>query len=160
MQPPLPGRVKNRVDRPRTPHRRGKIAAIILVGALLVVLVAALPRMIGKVVRGQLDAEIRLHAVLVTAHAVRAFADTQSPPRWPTSWDELSSVEHDGGWIAWPRDRTLIEKHVALDFNADLQAVLAGPAKSLTAIRPDGDCFEGWQHDAWHVLRDAHPTAP
>jgi hypothetical protein len=144
--------------------RRGKFVTILIVGMLAAALTIgiAVTLQIRRTARMLLEAETRLQAVIVTADAVRAFAGTQDPPRWPASWDELATIQvTDHPWIHWPRDRSLMEEHVTVDFGADLEAVLAQPIETVNAIRPNGICFEGWQHDVWHALRQApDPAAP
>lgn len=137
---------------------------ILIVGMLVAALTigVAVTLQIRHTARMLLEAETRLQAVIVTADAVRAFAGTQDPPRWPASWDELATIQvTDHPWIHWPRDRSLIEEHVTVDFGADLETVLAQPIETLNAIRPSGNCFEIWQTYAWHVLQQTRdPQTP
>lgn len=133
----------------------GKPVIILFTITILLLLAGmiAIPVIVARSVRTQLDAETRLHALIVTAHTIRAFANTQDPPRWPSSWDELATVTYtDHAWIHWPRDRTLIEEHVTVDFDIRLEAVLSTQTNSLEAVRPNGITFTGWQHDVLSIL--------
>lgn len=152
---------------PNPTRRPARRTAIVLAALLTAALICCLglPYAISRAIRAQLDAESRLHSTIVLARACNAYALSQTPPRWPTSWQELESVRIDYDWLNWPQDADHIREHATVDFTITLDEALAMPETTINAIRPSGNTYPGWQSDVWHALRPARealtiPTPP
>lgn len=137
------------------PRRRARALAITLTALLAgtLIIVVGLPALIAHATRLALDAETRLQSTRVAARAVDDFVRAQCPPRWPRSWDELATVDCDHPWLPWPAERATIEANVTIDFDTTLERV-ADPA-SPPPVRPNGDCYTGWEDDTAFLRQTA-----
>jgi hypothetical protein len=86
-----------------------------------------------------LEAERTLHAYYAVIDVLRVYLQENSG-RWPTSWDEMATVELGdlGGGFAWPRDRGQIENRVFVDFSVTGAAVGKMDAEHFSVVQPLG----------------------
>ena len=112
-----------------------------IVVVLLLVVVGAVVTFY-TVVSTSLEAEVNLHAHLLTLSLVEQFC-LAHPGEWPKSWQDLHDIQprHTGPW-SWPKDETEIQSRIQVDFSMSQAELSKLDAEHFTAIVPKGPYYE------------------
>ncbi len=99
-------------------------------------------------------AEFNYLATSATACAVEEFVVENE--RWPTSWDELTSVSLDlESKYSWPDDFPEIEKQVEVDFGLTLEEVAKQEPSDFSAIKPRRPAYSEYKRHFASLLKSA-----
>ena len=85
-------------------------------------------------IRMSLTAEKNLQAFF-HVHAATLQYIEKNKGQWPTSWDDLRTIEPDYDFDSVPR-------HLSFDFNADPRELVRQTPQTFTAIKPHDPCYE------------------
>lgn len=96
--------------------------------------------------------DVRYDTAVLAAKVVYEFVNTQTPPRWPLSWDELSTVSYKSDSYYWPEDRLFVERFVAIDFSVSYEDITESGWPAKPPIAPIGWSRDGWEEAVWDVI--------
>jgi hypothetical protein len=131
----------------------GQYSVRIGAGVLLLVILAGSGYFGWRVLQTVDHAERALHAVHLMARVTEDYL-VQHDGHWPTSWHDLESISpREGGMFWWPRDSSVIQTYVHIQFGRTTAELLVKNPNDFRAISPIGPCYEGYQEAFVPLLR-------